>query len=327
MSRTGFLPALLALSLTLCFASSADARKWRSRYHHAQDYSEFLRYENRRTPRADRRTRTEDRSTRPAEPAEAANAGIIGGPFTTTIDSLIRACLRQAEQFQSWPFDDIVRIAAPDDRQRAALDDLRAAASAAAKKLTADCPKEVAAPAWARLDAVDQSLEAADSAFAGVEPRLEAFYAALSDEQKARLMRDLMLQKAQGRADVRTTDPRPLERANEERAAEINRWDRICERLTTALRDWPTGEIERSVRFSDSQRVLFYELVTSSLKAAEALARSCPADTALTPVRRMATLRVRLAAVLQAAGAIRPALTRFYEALDQEQRVRFAAMQ
>ena len=170
------------------------------------------------------------------------------GPFTTAIDSLIRACLQQAEQFQSWPFDDIVRIAAPDDRQRAALDQLRAAASAAAKKLAAECPKDVASPALARLDAVDQSLGTAGSAFAEVEPTLRTFYAALDDEQKARLLRDLIPPKAHGRPDVPTAEPRPLQHANEERAA-INRWAGICERLTAALRDWPTSEIERSVRF------------------------------------------------------------------------------
>jgi hypothetical protein len=324
MSRTGFLPALLALSLTLCFASSADARKWRSRHHNANDYSAF-RDEIRRSPRVDRRTRSEGGRTRAAEPAEHANAAVVGGPFTTAIDSLIRACLQQAEQFQSWPFDDIVRIAAPDDGQRAALDELRAAASAAAKKLAAECPKDVASPALARLDAVDQSLGTAGSAFAEVEPTLRTFYAALDDEQKARLLRDLMPPKSQGRPDARAAEPRPLQQANEERTA-INHWAGICERLTAALRDWPTSEIERSVRFSDSQRVSFYQLVTSSLKAAEALAQSCPAETALTPVGRMATLRVRLAAVLEAAAAIRPVLTRFYEALDQEQRVRFATI-
>jgi len=326
MSRTGFLRALLALSLILCSVSNADARKWRSRHHHTDDYSVFSRDEIRRPPQADRRARTEGGSTRAAEPAKNANSAVVGGPFTTAIDSLIRVCLQQAGQFQSWPFDDISRIATPDDRQRAALDELRAATSAAAKKLTAECPKDVAAPAWARFDAVDQSLEAAGSAFAGVEPTLQTFYAALDDEQKARLLRDLFPPKAQGWPDARSVEPRPLQRANEERAAETNRWAGICERLTAALREWPTSEIERSVRFSDSQRVAFYELVTAALKAAEALARSCPAETALTPVGRMAILRVRLAAILQAAAAIRPALTRFYDALDQEQRVRFATI-
>jgi len=85
-------------------------------------------------------------------------------------------------------------------------------------------------------------------------------------------------------------------------------------------------EIERVVRLSSAQRVAFYELVTASLKAAETLGSACPAETALTPVGRMETMRKRLAAVRAATAAIRPALVRFYEALDQGQKVRFAGM-
>jgi hypothetical protein len=40
----------------------------------------------------------------------------------------------------------------------------------------------------------------------------------------------------------------------------------------------------------------------------------------------MVTLRARLAAVRVAAASIRPALTRFYDALDQGQKLRFANM-
>jgi LTXXQ motif family protein len=105
-----------------------------------------------------------------------------------------------------------------------------------------------------------------------------------------------------------------------------NTWASVCEDLTSALRNWPVRDIERGVRLSEPQRVAFYELVTSSLKAADTLASACPAETALTPVGRMASLRARLAAVRAAAAAIRPALTRFYEALDQGQKVRFAGM-
>jgi hypothetical protein len=111
-----------------------------------------------------------------------------------------------------------------------------------------------------------------------------------------------------------------------EGAACANRWAAVCEDLAAALRGWPIREIERGVRLSETQRVAFYELVTSSLKAADTLAGACPAETALTPVGRMETMRKRLAAVRQATVAIRPALTRFYEALDQGQKVRFAGM-
>src|SRR5947208_16363581 len=92
------------------------------------------------------------------------------------------------------------------------------------------------------------------------------------------------------------------------------------------LRNWPVREIERDVRLSDAQRVAFYELVTSSLKAADTLASACPADAALTPVGRLETMRKRLAAVRAAIAAIRPALMHFYEALDQGQKVRFAGI-
>ena len=100
----------------------------------------------------------------------------------------------------------------------------------------------------------------------------------------------------------------------------------MCEELAAVLRGWPVREIERDVRLSSPQRVAFYELVTASLKAADTLGSACPAESALTPVGRMDAMRKRLAAVRAATAAIRPALTHFYEALDQGQKVRFAGM-
>jgi hypothetical protein len=37
-----------------------------------------------------------------------------------------------------------------------------------------------------------------------------------------------------------------LQRGNDERVAGVNRWAGICERLTAALRGWPTSEIEHA---------------------------------------------------------------------------------
>ena len=53
---------------------------------------------------------------------------------------------------------------------------------------------------------------------------------------------------------------------------------------------------------------------------------TCPADDGLTPARRVDLLRQRLAAVQQATVALRPALLRFFGALDQQQKVRFAGL-
>ena len=98
---------------------------------------------------------------------------------------------------------------------------------------------------------------------------------------------------------------------------------------TTNHRTRPHGAVigRKRLCWSARQRhVAFYELVTASLKAADTLGGACPAETALTPVGRMDAMRKRLAAVRDATAAIRPALARFYEALDQGQKVRFAGM-
>jgi len=320
VSRTGALHVLLVLTLSMCLvSSSAEARRWRWRYFYGvYDYGYMVRsgYDGRR-----------DRVSEIVETARART----GGGFGAVIDRLIRGCAQQAAELQNLPFDEITRIVAPDDTQRSALEALRASATAEAQRVSAQCPQDEPAPPGARLEAVDQAIDTATSTFAAVDPPLRAFYAALDDEQKARLLRDLTLSKSQAREGDRAAER--LERRSRRRGisgaahdGEANAWTNICEPLTEALRGWPIREIERRVGLSQPQRVALYELVTSSLKVADTLAGACPAETALTPPARMALLRARLAAVRQATVAIRPALTQFYEVLDQGQKVQFAGM-
>jgi hypothetical protein len=266
-----------------------------------------------------------------SEALEGERARTGGGGFGAAMDQLIRGCVQQATQLQNLPFDEITRIVAPNDTQRNALEALRASATAGAERVSAQCPQDEPASPWARLEAVEQAIDAATANFAAVDPPLRAFYAALDDEQKARLLRDLTLSGSQARKGDRAAErlERPSRRRGVSGAAyngEANAWAGICEHLIAALREWPIREIERRVRLSEPQRITFYELVSSSLKAADTLAGACPAETALTPPARMAQLRARLVAVRQATAAIRPALTRFYEELDQGQKVQFAAM-
>ena len=270
------------------------------------------------------------------------------------VDKLVRNCSQHGTDFDSWPFDALERIAGADEGRRNALAALRERAKAAAERLAADCPQDVPAAPAARLEAVDQGIDATLAAFDTVEPALQSFYGALDDEQKARLYRDMMVAPAAAAA-LETTARRDAdarqeyssrrhrwrayaaaERASAERASAARAaaardtsgpaWSTMCEELAAVLRGWPVREIERDVRLSGSQRVAFYELVTSSLKAAETLGSACPAETSLTPVGRMDAMRKRLSAVRAATAAIRPALTHFYEALDRGQKVRFAGM-
>jgi LTXXQ motif family protein len=273
-----------------------------------------------------------------------------GGPFAAVVAKLVRGCGQQGAEFENWPFDAIAQIVGGDEAQRKALEGLRESAKAAAQRLAADCPQDVPAAPAARLEAVEQGIDAALAAFDQVQPTLATFYGALDDEQKARLYRDMAAPAATARETTPRRQARDDRRESREyrsrrdrwrayaaareaparapapRPAAAPPWSATCEEFAAVLRNWPVREIERDVRLSSTQRVAFYELVTASLKAADTLAGACPAESALTPVGRMDAMRQRLAAVRAATAAIRPALMHFYEALDQGQKVRFAGM-
>jgi hypothetical protein len=265
------------------------------------------------------------RRDRFAEVVETARARTDGGGFGAVIDRLIRGCMQEVAGLQNLPFDEITRIVAPDDTQRGALEALRVSTTAAAELVSAQCPQDEPAPPEARLEAAEQAIDTATATFTAVDPPLRAFYAALDDEQKARVPRDLTLSESQAREGDRAAER--LKRRDRRRGVpdaahdgEANAWTDICEHFTAALRGWPISEIERRAGLSEPQRVALYELVSWSLKVADTLAGACPANTALTPPARMALLRARLLAVRQATAAIRPPLTKFYEALDQGQK-------
>jgi len=118
-------------------------------------------------------------------------------------EKLVRGCGQQGADFDNWPFDALERIAGADEGQRNALAALRDSAKKAAERLAADCPQDVGAAPTARLEAVEQGIDATLAAFDTVEPALQSFYGALDDEQKARLYRDMMA--APAAADARET--------------------------------------------------------------------------------------------------------------------------
>jgi hypothetical protein len=84
------------------------------------------------------------------------------------------------------PLDRIEEEVRPNDRQRAALDNLARAAARAAEILQTNCPTETALTPVGRIDAMRQRLTAMLDAVIAVRPALEAFYNSLDYEQRAR---------------------------------------------------------------------------------------------------------------------------------------------
>ena len=96
-------------------------------------------------------------------------------------------CGEDSRDIAGLPIDQIQQAIAPNDAQRAALDDLANASVKAAQDIKAACPTQIALTAPGRLAAMQQRIEAMISAVGTVQPPLQKFYDLLSDEQKARL--------------------------------------------------------------------------------------------------------------------------------------------
>jgi hypothetical protein len=83
--------------------------------------------------------------------------------------------------------DRIAELVKPTDAQRARFDEFKAASIKSAEIMRDACQTDVPATIVGRTEAVEKRMETMLQAVRAARPALEAFYATLSDEQKARL--------------------------------------------------------------------------------------------------------------------------------------------
>jgi hypothetical protein len=96
-------------------------------------------------------------------------------------------CDPRAAGLAEWRMERIEQVVKPNEAQRAALDTLRTASTKAAEMISAACPQDFPASAPARLEAMEKRMDTMLQAIKTVRPAFDAFYATLTDEQKARL--------------------------------------------------------------------------------------------------------------------------------------------
>jgi LTXXQ motif family protein len=105
---------------------------------------------------------------------------------TSGADTLASLCGSQSESFTRLPLQRIEEVIKPTGPQQTALDQLNQASAKAADELRASCPTQTGgASPTARLDAMNNRLDAMVQAVKTLRPTLGTFYASLSDEQKA----------------------------------------------------------------------------------------------------------------------------------------------
>jgi hypothetical protein len=214
-------------------------------------------------------------------------------------------CAEESAEVTGWPIDQIQQVVEPDDRQRAALDDLGNAIVRASDVIKAGCPTTMPFTPTGRLDDMAKRVDVLIQAVGIVRPALEKFYGSLGDDQKARF-------NAIG-----------APRGDEAADADVQAAAPQC---ASDIPAWPSATIERVVHPNNAQRGKLDGLQAAAAKAADIVKASCPAQSPATPPGRLAAEDKRLQAIRKALEVVRPAMQEFYSALDDEQKARFNAI-
>jgi hypothetical protein len=225
--------------------------------------------------------------------AGAANAQAASGSI----------CGEQLSGLTDLPIERITQTVQPNESQRAALDDLKAAGAQAVEILHAACPTDLPSTPLGRLEAMEKRLTVMLQAVQTVRPKLDGFYQSLTDEQKARF--NAVAQSGGDGAPV---------------AQEQRELTRLC---TSRSELFSIDRIAQAVQPTDAQRGALDELKAASAKAADLVHADCPTYQALTPTGRVEAMEKRLTTVLQGVRIVRPALENFWNALSDEQKARF----
>ena len=191
----------------------------------------------------------------------------------------------------------------PTEAQIALLNDLKSALTQADNVLRASCATEIPLTPVGRLDAMTKRIEAMKKAVQTIREPLAKFYDALDPRQKERFA-------AIGAA----------RRATAGKAKELNG---LCARQTENFATPPVQRIEETIKPTEQQRSAFDELKKVSTTAAKDLEASCPAETAKTVTERLDMVAKRLDALANALAMVKPALSDFYNSLNDEQKARF----
>lgn len=125
-------------------------------------------------------------NAQPSGPGGMMGPGMMG-PGMMGPGGFGRMCGPRAAGFAEWRVERMERVLKLTDEQRAKFDEFRTASNKAAETMRSNCPDEVPATMPGRMEAMEKRMDAMLQAIRTVRPSLDAFYATLTDEQKAQL--------------------------------------------------------------------------------------------------------------------------------------------
>ena len=232
-------------------------------------------------------------------PARTASSAPDKKPDTAAV---AETCAGFAPGVSDLPVGKLEGIVDATPEQRNALEDLKSAVAQASEILRKACPSEPALTPVARLDAMQQRLQAMEQANVVVKGPFVHLFTLLSHEQKARL----------------EAVTKPVQKPQQERPKKMDLAN-LCS-SQAGFTSVPADQISSTLTLTSEQQQELDKLKAASAQASEDLKTSCPTAIPDTLDGRLDAAQQRVAALIGAVGTVRPAVRDFYASLTDEQK-------
>ena len=110
------------------------------------------------------------------------------------------------------------------------------------------------------------------------------------------------------------------------RTAVPNQLAQLCGDDSRDIAGLPIDQIQQSLQVNDAQRAALDDLANANVKAAQDIKAACPTKIPLTAPERLASMQERIEAMIAAVQTVHPALQKFYDLLNDEQRAQLNAL-
>jgi hypothetical protein len=256
----------------------------------------------------------------PYEPSELAAYAAPQGRRARKIPSVENVC--DASDSGGLPVERIAAAVQPNEIQRAGLDELATAWTAARDTIRASCPVQAPATAPERIGVMQARLDAMIRATDAIAPPLAKFTELLDDGQKAKF--DAL---AKERQAALASAQRKDGQASACEAGSDAGYDEQAQRQYQQLvqQQWPAADIASTLKLDDTGRARLDVLQDTTLRSMRALS-ACPSKPAATPQARLTAVKARLEKMLQSVRDVGDALDDFEFGLSDEQKAGFEAI-
>ena len=100
----------------------------------------------------------------------------------------------------------------------------------------------------------------------------------------------------------------------------------MCGEDSREIAGLPIDQIQQAIQPNDAQRAALDDLANASVKAAQDIKAACPTQIASTAPARLESMQKRIEAMIAAVGTVQPALQKFYDLLNDDQKARLNAL-